>query len=158
MGFYTLSFSQSDAIERFFKDYQSNDEFSTTYVSPKMFKMISKATTDKENEELQTILKDLTSLRIISTKKNAEKIYQEANTRLNIKEYEELISVKEKGSNVRFITKENNGKISELLLLIGNKEEFIMMSFMGNIDLNKISKLSQKLNIKGSEHLDKVKK
>ncbi|MBL0100962.1 MAG: DUF4252 domain-containing protein [Saprospiraceae bacterium] len=36
--------SQTDAIERFFKDYQDNDNFTVVYVSPKMFQMVSKVT------------------------------------------------------------------------------------------------------------------
>ena len=82
----------------------------------------------------------------------------DANKRLNIKEYEELVTVRDKGSNVRFVTKEANGTINELLLLVGGKTEFVMMSFVGNIDLNKIAKLAKKLDIDGAEHLDKVRK
>ena len=68
------------------------------------------------------------------------------------------MTVRDKESNVRFVTKESNGLISELLLLVGGKDEFVMMSFVGNIDLNKIAKLAKKLDIDGAEHLDKVKK
>ncbi|MBK7637736.1 MAG: DUF4252 domain-containing protein [Saprospiraceae bacterium] len=56
------------------------------------------------------------------------------------------------------MTKEANGTINELLLLVGGKTEFVMMSFVGNIDLNKIAKLAKKLDIDGAEHLDKVRK
>jgi Domain of unknown function (DUF4252) len=150
--------AQSDAIERFFKDYQENENFSVTYVAPKTFQMLSKATSEVEDKELTSIVKDLKGLRILSTKVNATKIFTEANRRLNIKEYEELLTMKEKDSNIRFLTKESNGKISELLLLIGEKNEFVMMSFVGTIDLNKIAKLAKKLNIDGAEHLEKVNK
>lgn len=150
--------AQADAIERFFKDYQENNNFTVVYVSPKMFQMVSKATDGNEDKELSSMVKDLKGLRIMTTKLNPDKIYKEANKRLNIKEYEELVTVKDKDSNVRFVTKESNGLISELLLLVGGKDEFVMMSFVGNIDLNKIAKLAKKLNIDGAEHLDKVNK
>lgn len=149
--------AQSDAIERFFKDYQEDENFTVVYVSPKMFQMVSKVTNDVEDKELASIVKDLKGLRILTSKVNPEKIYKEANRRLNIKEYEELVTVRDKDSNVRFVTRESNGIISELLLLVGGKSEFVMMSFVGNIDLNKISKLAKKLDIDGAEHLDKVK-
>jgi len=150
--------AQIDAIERFFKDYQDDDNFTVVYVSPKMFQMVSKVTDGSEDKELSTIVKDLKGLRILTTKINPDKTYKEANKRLNIKEYEELVTVREKDSNVRFVTKEVNGVINELLLLVGGKDEFVMMSFVGNIDLNKISKLAKKLDIDGAEHLDKVNK
>ncbi len=150
--------AQADAIERFFKDYQEDDNFTVVYVSPKMFQMVSKVSDGSEDKELSAIVKDLKGLRILTSKVNPDKIYKEANKRLNIKEYEELVTVREKDSNVRFVTKESNGVINELLLLVGGKEEFVMMSFVGNIDLNKIAKLAKKLDIDGAEHLDKVNK
>ena len=153
----TLS-AQSDAIERFFKDYQEDKNFSVVYVAPKMFQLVSKITSEAEDKELASIVKDLKGLRILKTSVNPDKIYKEANRRLNIKEYEELVTIKEKDSNIRFVTKESNGTISELLLLVGGNDEFVLMSFVGNIDLNKIAKLAKKLDIDGAEHLDKVKK
>jgi Domain of unknown function (DUF4252) len=150
--------AQVDAIERFFKDYQEDKNFTVVYVSPKMFQMVSKVTDGSEDKELSAIVKDLKGLRILTSKVNSDKIYKEANKRLNIKEYEELVTVREKDSNVRFVTKEANGIINELLLLVGGKDEFVMMSFVGNIDLNKIAKLAKKLDIDGAEHLDKVTK
>jgi CII-binding regulator of phage lambda lysogenization HflD len=58
---------------------------------------------------------------------------------------------------VRFWTKENNGIINELLMLVGERNEFTMISFIGSIDLNKISKLSNKVKIDGMEHLKDIK-
>lgn len=150
--------SQTDAIERFFKDYQENENFSVVYVSPKMFKMVSKTTNEQNNQEVASILQDLKGLRILTTKVNPEKIYREANQRLNVKEYEELMTVREKNSNIKFITKESNNVINELLLLVGSSEEFLMLSFVGTIDLAKISKLAKSLDIQGAEHLDKIEK
>jgi len=152
------SFAQVDAIERFFKDYQEDQNFTVVYVSPKMFQMVSKTTDGGSDQELASIVKDLKGLRILTTEVNPDKVYKEANKRLNIKEYEELITVRDKDSNVRFVTKETNGLISELLLLVGGKDDFVMMSFVGNIDLNKIAKLAKKLDIDGAEHLEKVNK
>ena len=120
--------------------------------------MVSKATDGGTDQELAAIVKDLKGLRILTTEVNPDKIYKEANKRLNIKEYEELVTVRDKDSNVRFVTKETNGMISELLLLVGGKDDFVMMSFVGNIDLNKIAKLAKKLDIDGAEHLEKVNK
>ena len=150
--------AQSDAIERFFQDYQEDPNFTVVYVSPKMFQMISKVTDGSEDKELSSIVKDLKGLRILTSKVNPSKVYTEANKRLNIKEYEELVTVRDKDSNVRFVTKEANGMINELLLLVGGKEEFVMMSFVGNIDLSKIARLAKKLNIDGAEHLEKINK
>lgn len=157
--FLTFSlFGQSDAVDRFFKDYQTNTDFSVVSISPKMFQMINKAVEGSSDAEVQDVVKDLKGLKIISTKVKPEQIYIESNKRINVKEYEELLTVKDKGSNVRFVTRESNGEINELLLIVGSKDDFTLMSFVGKIDLNKLSKLAKKLDIQGAEHLDKINK
>ncbi|MCO6462621.1 MAG: DUF4252 domain-containing protein [Saprospiraceae bacterium] len=154
--FTTLTYSQSDAIERYFKDYQQNQGFTSVYVSPKMFQMMAKNDDGTEDKEFISVVKDLKGLRILSTTQNAMNVYNEVNSRLSNKGFEELVSFRDKGSNVRFLTKESNHAISELLLIAGSKTDFVFMSFVGNIDLSKISKLSKKLNFSGAEHLDRV--
>jgi hypothetical protein len=150
-------FGQADAVDKYFKDYQENANFSTVYVSPKMFQMITKAS-ESQDPDVKEVLKDLKGLKILSTKVKPEQIYTEANKRITNKGYEELLTVREKGSLVRFVTLEKSGIIEELLMLVGNKEDFIMISFVGKINLSKLSKLAKKLDIQGAEHLDKISK
>ena len=75
-----------------------------------------------------------------------------------MQEYEILLTMKEKDNNIRFLTREKSGNIEELLMLIGGTDGFTIMSFTGNLDLDKISKLAGKMNITGAEYLDKVDK
>lgn len=148
--------AQTDAIESLFRDYQQNDNFTTVYISPKMFQMAYKATDSNDEKELADIVKDLKGLKIMSTTKDPTRIYTEANKRLNIKSYETLVTVKDRDADVKFLTKETNGSISELLMVVGGKNKFVLMSFTGKIDLKKIARLSKKLEIDGAEYLDKV--
>jgi hypothetical protein len=65
------------------------------------------------------------------------------------------MTVRDEGTNVEFLVKDTGDIINELLLLVGG-DEFVMMSFVGNIDLDKISKLANSLDIDGAQHLDKL--
>lgn len=149
--------AQSDIADKYFKDYQENTNFSTVSVSPKMFQMITKSA-ESNDAEVMAVLKDLKGLKIMSTQVKPEQIYTEANKRIQGKGYEELLTVREQGSMVRFVTAEKSGVIEELVMLVGNKTDFILISFTGKIDLAKLSKLAKKLDIKGAEHLDKIGK
>ena len=97
-------------------------------------------------------------LRILQTEKNAMQYYKEVIAKFKPTEYELLMTVRDKGENVRFWTKESGGVISELLMLVGGVKEFVMISFIGNISLDKISKLANKMNVDGMEHLKDLKK
>ncbi len=153
--------AQSDAIEKYFQQYIDNEDFTVVYVSPKMFSLISKldlneVDNDPEAKAVMETIKDIKGLRVLKTDINPLERYKEAMNTINTKEYEVLVTVRDKGQNVRIWVKEEADKIGELLLLVGAAEEFVMLSFVGDIDLDKISKLANNIDISGAEHLEKV--
>lgn len=149
------SFGQADAIEKYFDKYMDDENFTVVYISPKMFQMISKIAPDDMDQDTKDVIKDLKGLRILTTEYNTKAFYKEAKSLINTGEYEILMTVRDEGTNVEFLVKDTGDVINELLLLVGG-DEFVMMSFVGNIDLDKISKLANSLDIDGAKHLDKL--
>ena len=157
------AFAQIDAIEKYFGQYMEDEDFTVVYVSPKMFNLISRLDLNEVNEDpeakmIMETVKDIKGLRVLTTDINPMERYKEAMNNINTNEYEVLVSVRDKGENVRIWVKEDQAVISELLLLVGALDEFVMLSFVGNIDLEKISRLANELDVKGVEHLNKVEK
>ncbi len=153
--------AQSDAIAQYFNKYMNDDRFTVVFVSPKMFDMVSKMdlhTDDPQAQATLDIIKDLEGLRILTTEVTPRKFFQEAKAMLPGKGYEVLMTVRDNksGDNVEFLVKEAGDRIHELLLLVGSSDEFVMLSFTGNIDLKKIGELSKVLNVEGAEHLEKL--
>jgi len=68
------------------------------------------------------------------------------------------MNVKEKDQEVKFMAKKNDGKISELLLLINEPNEAGFISIVGNIDINTVSKLSKTIHMDGMDELEKLDK
>jgi Domain of unknown function (DUF4252) len=168
--FFALSFvltaafsanAQNDAISRFFDKYINDERFTVVYISPKMFQMVSKIeTNDPEWNNVREIVKDITGLRVLVSEDitNGNELYSEALGKVPTTEYSELLTVRDGKENVRFWTKDNGGDvIEELLLLVGSPDEFVLLSFTGKIDLDKISTLAKTLDVDGVEHLQKVK-
>lgn len=149
-------FSQVDAIAKYFSKYQEDTDFTVVYISPKMFEMISKLAEEEIEPEVQAIIRDLKGLRVLTTEKNPMRYYNEVTETLNLKSYEELMTIRDGNSNVRFLIKSKNELVEELLLLVGSEEEFVMISFVGKIDLEKISRLSNSADIEGLQHLQKI--
>jgi hypothetical protein len=149
-----------NGIQKFFEDYTGDEKFTEVIITPKMFQMIARVDLkDPDAQEIKNILADLKSLHILTTATNASFYYKEALTRFKSTDYEVLMTVRDKDENVRFLTKEDgNGVIKELLLLEVGKKEFVLISFVGNIDLAKISRLANKLDVKGLEHLKDLNK
>lgn len=154
-----IMYAQTDAITKYFDKYMDDEKFTVVYITPKMFQMIGKLDlTDPDARDIKDALKDLRGLRILTTDQNGKELYKEVTNSFSPAEYELLMTVRDKGQNVRFWTKENGGIINELLMLVGGEKQFVLMSFVGSIDLHKISKLANKVDIKGMEHLKEVDK
>ena len=152
------SYAQDDAIGKFFGKYVEDSRFTVISISPKMFRLLSKVDWDTIPSELKQTVSKLQSLRILSTETSPQQFYKEALTRIDMKEYEELITIRNKNDNVRFVVKQNGGLIRELLMIAVDEDGFTLMSFVGDIDLDKLSRLSSSMSIKGMENLKNVKK
>ena len=70
--------------------------------------------------------------------------------------------VKENGAEVKFFIESdaNTEHVKELLIFVdgntdSNKSEVLIVSLLGDINLNEIYRLSSKMNIPGAEHLNK---
>jgi hypothetical protein len=150
-----------DAISKFFSKYQNDESFSQVTVSSKMFALFTnmEAETAEDKEVLDAISK-LKGLRILSKEdaRNARTLYKEAFTLIPVKEYEELMSMRDKDKDMKFLIKESGGKISELLMIMGGNEQFMVMSLFGEIDLKQVSRIGKKMDVKGLEHLEKMDK
>ncbi len=146
--------AQNNVIDRYFTSYMDDDDFTVVSISGKMLDMISKDEGDNENDD---IISSLKSINILTTEKAPTDFYNLAKSKLYDNKYEELMKVKDKDSNVLFMVKGSDGKkVNELVLLIGEKDSTVLMSFTGDIMLDKISKLGKSLNIEGADNLEKL--
>lgn len=158
VGFTSTVVAQEDAISKYFSKYVDDERFTVVYISGKMFSMINKMELDLDDEEAQAVMsvvKDLKGLRILTTETDGAKFYKEALQTINTKGYETLLEVREGNSeNVKFLVKDSNSgsTLNELLLLVGGEnEDFVLLSFIGNIDLSQVGKLSKAFDNKGDK-------
>jgi len=147
LGVSTTAQAQIDAISKYFTKYVEDERFTVVYISPKMFQLIEKIDIDLEDAEAQAVkdmVKDLQGLRILVAEENTEAFYHEASQTINKKEYEVLMTVRNKGEeSVDFLIKDTGDIIDELLMIVGGPDTFVLMSFVGQIDINKISELAK---------------
>ena len=148
-----VSFAQAQqpaasAIDKYFQQYVDDDRFTVVYISSKLLGMFQKLNVegvnmnDKDTKAIIDLASDLEGIRILVAEENAAQFYKEAKQKINTKEYEVLMTVRSEGDNVEFLIKDDGNKtIHELLLLVGGEDDFVLMSFVGKIDLDKVSKL-----------------
>ena len=152
--------AQNDAIVKFFSKYQSDETFSQVTISGKMFSMMANLSGDTEEEKAMIAsISKIKGLKILtkSEARNSRELYKEAISMIPSNTFEELMSIRDKDKDMKFFTKEAGGKISELVMVMGGNEEFMVLTLFGEIDLKDISKIGKAVNIDGLENLEKVK-
>lgn len=129
-------------------------------MSSKMFSLMANLEIENpEDQEIVNMISKLKGLRILAKEeaRNSRELYKEALSMIPTKEFEELMTVRDKDKDMKFFIKESGGKISELVMIAGGNEEFMLLSLFGEIDLKQVSKISKKMNIDGLEQLEKIK-
>ncbi len=147
--------AQANAIDKYFKQYVDDENFSVVYIGPTLFKWMKKlgqedkdekGERDNETEAVIKAIEDAQGLRILTTDVNPQQYYDEAKRKINTKEYELLMTVRSKdGDNVEFLGKHNGDAIEELLLLSIGDENFVLLSLVGLLSLDNISKIADEI-------------
>jgi len=156
-----------------FDTFEDMDDVSTVVVTKKAFELMAKFDSDSpEGKEYVNMIANLNNLRVFVTENAtiAADMKVKVNTYLKSSKLSELMRVKDKEGNVKIYIKEGKDAdhVSELFMFIegigkhmGGEDrnpEAVIVSISGDIDLNKISELTSKMNIQGGEHLKNVKK
>jgi len=161
LGFALIAQAQNDAVTKLFNEYYNNENFTKISVSSKMFELFTEIKPgDADEQEILDAISKLKGLKVIATDSvaNSAKLYSDAVKKISAGGYEELMEVKDAQENMKFMISEKNGIITELVMVVGGKKSFFVMSLFGEIDLSKISKLSKGMNVKGMEYLQNIEK
>lgn len=165
------------AQKNIFEKYSDNPDVTYVSIKPKMFQMIAKMGINVDDAEAKSyidMVKSITSFKTIVTDNKAISADVSKWVKSRSSALEELMEVKDDGTEVKFYVKEGKDAdhVKELLIFVNGidnamkgkgveingetrKIETVVVSLTGDIDLNEISKLTDKMNIPGGKHLNK---
>ncbi|WGD34936.1 DUF4252 domain-containing protein [Olleya sp. YS] len=163
-----------------FEKYSDDDNVTYVSIKPKMFQMLAKMDIDTDDPEAKAYLDMVNSITSFKTMATDDKTIAKDITKWvtsRTASLEELMEVKDNGVVMKFYVKQgkDDDHISELLMFINGLDavmkdseikingenrsiETVVISLTGDIDLNQISKLTQKMNLPGGEELEKKSK
>ncbi|HPF95830.1 MAG: DUF4252 domain-containing protein [Flavobacteriaceae bacterium] len=167
----------SSFAQDIFEKYSDNPSVTYVNIKPKMFQMLAKmdvSTDDPEAQAYMEMVNSITSFKTIVTDDKSISADVVGWVTKKSSGLEELMVVKDNGMEVKFFVKEGKDAdhVKELLVFVnglsavtkdadvninGKKREFetVVVSLTGDIDLNQISKLTEKMNIPAGDKLDK---
>ena len=155
----TLGIAQS-SVDKLFDKYSGKDGFTTVYITQYMFDMFKDV--NASDKDFDALVKNLKSIRILAVQNpkavsSGINFYKEIMKELPLNQYKELMVIKEKDQDIKFLMKEVQGKIAELLMISGGKEN-VFICIEGSIDMKSLAKLSKSLNIQGIKPLENLDK
>ncbi len=163
----------SNAQSSIFDKFEDKDGVTTIVITKKAFELMAIfGGESNEAKEYAELVGGLDGLKVFTTedKTIAADMLKTVNSYLKSSKLSELMRINDKDANVRIYIKEgkDDTHVEELLMFVnglekhfegnemGRSAEAVIVSLTGNIDLNKISELTEQMNISGSEHLKKA--
>jgi hypothetical protein len=144
--------AQKSPVDKLFEKYANQKGFTTVNISGKLLGFAGKL--DTGDPETSKMLNNLTGIRILSV--DDEEVTgsvnffdeMEGDGFFKKNGYESLMDVTEKDQVVRFYAREaGEGKFSELLLVVGGKDDNTLISIRGLIDPENIGKITGALDV-----------
>ncbi|MEM6737481.1 MAG: DUF4252 domain-containing protein [Bacteroidota bacterium] len=149
-------------INKYMEKYEDDETFTKVSVNSKMFSLFSEMEGSEKDEQLfYDITSKLKGMKVIASEKvsSPKTLYNGAVSDIEKAGFEELMTVKDAEENVKISIKDKDGIIEELIMVMGGKEKFALVSIFGEINLKQISKLASLMRVnqlKYLENLDEV--
>ena len=167
--------------QNIFERYADNGDVKLVSISPKMFKMLGQMSLNLKDPEAQEYIEMVTSINnfkvlISSNQEISSEMLKWFNQQVSDQDLEQLISIKEQEADVIFYVKKGKKEdyVEQLLMFVnervlsdsgkldtnfkGRQIRAVLMLLEGNVDLNKISKLIDKMDLPGGNQLRKVQR
>jgi Domain of unknown function (DUF4252)/Secretion system C-terminal sorting domain len=155
------AFSQQVPLQDFIDKYKQEKAFSYAFLSKDLFEVVAKSSIEaKDWKKLQQVVQNIGSLRILAADSidNAISFYREAMGHIKGSDLEELLAVQDGKEKVRIWAKEEQGVVTDLVLLVSSPEEFVLVCFAGNLELGNLSELAALLNAEEAVSLAQTSK
>ena len=154
--------AQSNAVLDFQNKYKDSGKYFNIRIEGGLLRVLSDVQSDDpDSRDFINLVKGIDAINIHSICKSETHFDDGDFTSLLHKvkreHFEDLMVVNGSDGKINFLIKELRGRVSDLLMLVNNDDEFLVMDISGDIDLHSIAKLSEKVNFKGSKDLEKLK-
>lgn len=163
-----------------FDKYEDKEEVTSVVLTKKVFSMLAGLkieADDADAQEALDLVANVTGLKVLTTGDPSTSAAMKADVQKHLRSsnLEELMRIKDGDQTVKFYVKEGKDEnhVKELLMFVtglkdvmkgnditinGEKRELetVLLSLTGDIDLRKVSKLANKMDLPGGKHLEKA--
>jgi len=136
----------AQAQQSFFDKYAEMEGVTSVYISKSMLSLLPSVDSTVNGIHIGNIASRLDNIQILSCEESdvANQLRKET-SHINPKNgYEELMRVRENGEKTTIYFKDKKGQKKEFVLLVDEKDEFTIISIVGDLTLQEIQGMIQK--------------
>ncbi|HLP95742.1 MAG TPA: DUF4252 domain-containing protein [Saprospiraceae bacterium] len=138
--------AQNTTLQTFFHQHKEKPGFTHALLSKDLFDVASGHEISKEDwQGLHAVVQNMGVMEILvaDSISNGVALYKEAKSCIQETEFDELLTVRDNQTNVRIWVKSEEDIVTDLVLLVGAPEEFVLICFAGKLELGNISQLPE---------------
>ncbi len=145
MAWIAVSLSAQDFASRFMNEHQEDSNLTCITISPKMMEEIMNMNNEAErNDEILEIISNLKSMQMLTANVKGQKYYEDALeiVEKNSGRFEPFLSFDGNSENCKIVVRKKSKAIIELVMLVRDKNHFVVVNFTGNMSPEFINKLA----------------
>lgn len=154
--FATAAIAQNTSLQNFIDRYKNDEAFTYAFLSKDLFEVAAKMQVqDADWKKVHNVVKNIGSLSVLvaDSISDGTALYREALAAVPTEDFDELLTVRDGKDNVRIWISEEEGVVSDLVLLVGSTEDFVLICFSGNLELGNIAELAALFDAADAEQL-----
>ena len=154
---------EAQTIQSFLADLEDNDDYGVITINREMFKMIASFDIElgEDEEVIRDLINDINKVRVFINEDNGSyEDYKQIKGIASGTTMDNLISVKDGSERVDLFTNptSDDGVVDGLLLIVHEDTQNVFIHIDGEINLNHLAKLTEKMDIEGLDQLKKISK
>ena len=158
-------YGQSEVVSQVFEKFEDADGFTSVDISKGLFELVAEIEAeDPDFDDFKKAIEGLESMKLLAYSLEEGKgdpqvksdFVREINATIPFKEYEELMVIRDSDARINFYAKSDKQVIKEMIMVVDGKDEAVLLSLFGNLDLNYITKLGKGMNMGGMEYLNRM--
>ncbi len=146
--------AQTDPVNEIFDRYANQEGFTVVNINGDLFQHLSGM--DTGNKDAAKLAGSVSEFKILvhegKSGENFPGFHQLVYDKLDKSLYKDLLTVKEASQDVNFLMKEDNGAISELLMIVSGDED-VLMHVKGHFTMKDLAGIAGSMHIDGMENL-----
>ncbi|MEZ4940133.1 MAG: DUF4252 domain-containing protein [Saprospiraceae bacterium] len=152
----SLASAQQEPLNNFIEKHKRDKGFTFVYLSKDLLEVVAESKVEmKDWHKLHNVVKNIGSLRVLASGDNADApaLYKEALKLVPTDEMDVLLTVRDGQDRVYVWSKDDGQAVTDLILLVGTTDDFVLVCFAGQLELGNVSELARMFNSEAVEQL-----